>query len=210
MQPAPTAKQWQAHYAAGRDFRPLSAAEKRALRDHLPRPDEPAVSRALEIACGTGELARHLAGLGFRVDAVDFAEAAIERAAAASPPTITYHCLDVTAGDLSALAAHDGRAYEVITIRRALAHLPDRTRIAAGLGALLTPGGTLCVITPHADRHPEDQRGICLDEPEIELLTAGWGRTDRIEADRSTVLFLREPRTGTAHSPAGTTAPAPR
>jgi SAM-dependent methyltransferase len=36
--------------------------------------------RALDVACGTGRNARYLAGLGFEVDAVDIAEAGLDRA----------------------------------------------------------------------------------------------------------------------------------
>ncbi|MFD7256836.1 class I SAM-dependent methyltransferase [Streptomyces sp. NPDC059874] len=187
------ARDWHAHYAAGRDFKPLSDTEESVLREHLAVPDGVGNARALEVACGTGEVARLLAGLGYRVDAVDFAEAALERAAAASPSGITYHCLDVTTGGITALRARDGDTYQVITMRRAVAHLPDRTRIVAELGALLAPGGILCVITPHADRQPAQLRGICLDDPEIDMLTGGWEHIERIEAGDSTVLLLRGP-----------------
>lgn len=198
MKPTPTAQDWHAHYAAGRDFRPLSDTEQTILRERLSRPDGAEVPRAMDVACGTGELARLLAGLGYLVDAVDFAEAALERAAAASAATstsgITYHCCDVTTGDIAALPAHDSRTYEVITLRRALAHLPDRTRTVAELAGLLAPDGILCVITPHADRQPENLRGISLDDAEIALLTDGWAHTDRMEAGGSTVLLLRGPQ----------------
>ncbi|KOV00682.1 hypothetical protein ADK91_25215 [Streptomyces sp. XY511] len=80
-------------------------------------------------------------------------------------------------------------------MRRALSHLPDRTRTVAELAALLDEDGTLCVITPHADRHPEELRGICLDDTEIDLLADGWHHTERIEAGDLTVLLLRGPKT---------------
>ncbi|MER5484282.1 class I SAM-dependent methyltransferase [Streptomyces sp. NPDC002812] len=193
MKPTPTAQDWHAHYAAGRDFRPLSDTERTILRERLARPDGAEVPRAMDVACGTGQLARLLAGLGYLVDAVDFAEAALERAAATSTSGITYHCRDVTTGDIAAVPAHDSRTYEVITLRRVLAHLPDRARTVAELAGLLAPDGILCVITPHADRQPEKLRGISLDDAEIALLTDGWEHTDRIEAGNSTVLLLRGP-----------------
>ncbi|MFE1416800.1 bifunctional class I SAM-dependent methyltransferase/NUDIX hydrolase [Streptomyces sp. NPDC085524] len=185
-----TARDWHDHYAAGRDFRPLSDTEKAILTGHfaLPGGDVPG-ARALDVACGTGELARFLAAAGYRVDAVDWAGSAVERATAATSDAITYHRLDVTGGGLTALAPADG-GYRVITLRRALAHLPDRTRTVAELAALLTDDGTLCVITPHADRHPAALRGICLDEAELVLLTDGWRHAERIEAGDSTVLLL--------------------
>lgn len=191
-----TALDWHAHYEGGRDFRPLTDTEKAVLTEHLALPADAQGSRALDVACGTGELARFLAAAGYVVDAVDWAESAIERAAAAPSDGIAYHRLDITSEDITALTPAAGAGYRVITMRRALAHLPDRTRTVAELAALLDEDGTLCVITPHADRHPEELREICLDDAEIDLLADGWQHTERIEAGDSTILLLRGPRTG--------------
>ncbi|MCZ1006757.1 class I SAM-dependent methyltransferase [Streptomyces lydicus] len=98
------AQRWNAHYAGGRGIRPLSKAEIRIVRDTLAPPKGPKEPRALEVCCGTGDLARLLDELGYVVDAVDYAQAAIDRAEAASGPDITYHCADVALGDLPALA----------------------------------------------------------------------------------------------------------
>ncbi|MFD9729721.1 NUDIX domain-containing protein [Streptomyces sp. NPDC059072] len=194
MSTAHTALDWHNHYAAGHDFRPLSDAEKNLLTERLGLPDgDTARARALEVACGTGELARFLAAAGYRVDAVDWAESAVERASAAPSKAITYRRLDITGGDLASLAPDDG-GYRLITMRRALAHLPDRTRTVSALAALLSENGTLCVITPHADRHPAGLRGICLDDAEIGLLVDGWQHAERIEIGESTVLLLTAPR----------------
>ncbi|MFD9415705.1 NUDIX domain-containing protein [Streptomyces goshikiensis] len=136
-----------------------------------------------------------MAGAGYSVDTVDWAEAAVTRAGASPPQGITHHLLDVTSGDLASLTS-ESEGFRVITMRRALAHLPDRTRTVAELAALLAPEGTLCVITPHADRFPENLRGICLDDAEIDLLCDGWEHVERVEAGDSTVLLLRGQRTG--------------
>ncbi|MFF2205230.1 methyltransferase, FxLD system [Streptomyces sp. NPDC058145] len=74
----------------------------------------------------------------------------------------------------------------------------DRTRVVHRLGERLRPGGTLVVITPVVEHTPDEQRGIALDEDEIGLLTEGWERTERFDADRLAVLILRGPcHTGT-------------
>ncbi|WP_371596301.1 class I SAM-dependent methyltransferase [Streptomyces sp. NBC_00564] len=63
--------EWNAHYAEGKSFRPLGASEQALLATHLhPKPG----SRALDVGCGLGELARHLARCAYQADAVDFAE----------------------------------------------------------------------------------------------------------------------------------------
>ncbi|MBW5480802.1 methyltransferase, FxLD system [Streptomyces bambusae] len=202
-------RDWHAHYEAGRDFRPLTDVEKSVLTEHLALSDGDAPdARALDVACGTGELARFLATSGYRVDAVDWAEAALQRATAAASDEITYHQLDVTGGDVASLDAA-GHGYRVITVRRALAHLPDRTRTVAELAALLDEDGTLCVISPHADRHPAELRRICLDNAEMDLLADGWQHTERIDAGDSTILLLRGPKTdAVAYSEKRTPKPA--
>ncbi|MFF0551031.1 methyltransferase, FxLD system [Streptomyces sp. NPDC004311] len=184
-----TAQDWHSHYEAGRDFRPLTGAEAALLTERLAPPGDVQGARALDVACGTGELARALAAAGYRVDAVDWAQSALDRAEAASPDQIAYHQIDITGGDLTALTT--GGEYRVITMRRALAHLPDRTRTLAELAALLEEDGVLCVITPHADRHPPELRGICLDDTEITRLCDAWEYAERIEAGESTVVLLR-------------------
>ncbi|MFB6557472.1 methyltransferase, FxLD system [Streptomyces sp. NPDC056400] len=190
-----TAQDWHAHYDAGRDFSPLTDTEKSILTEHLTVPEDTQGARALDVACGTGELARFLAAAGYQVDAVDWAQSAVERASAASTDGVVCHRLDLTGGDLFSLDPAGTERYRLITMRRALAHLPDRTRTVAELAALLDEVGVLCVITPHADRHPEELRGICLDDAEIDLLTDGWQHTERFDAEGSTVLLLRGPKT---------------
>ncbi|MEU9253758.1 methyltransferase domain-containing protein [Streptomyces sp. NPDC048270] len=195
MNTTPTMHDWHAHYDGGRDFRPLTETERNVLSRHLALPEGEQGSRALDVACGTGGLARFLAQeFGYRVDAVDWAESALARAAATTSEGIAYHRLDVTSGDVAALAPHGG--YRLIAMRRALAHLPDRARVMAGLAALLAPAGVLCVITPHAGRHRPDLRGICLDDAELDQVCEGWRRAERFEAGDSTVLLLRGPGAG--------------
>ncbi|MEV0415858.1 methyltransferase, FxLD system [Streptomyces sp. NPDC050448] len=195
MSNPPTMQAWHDHYDRGRDFKPLTDDEKAVLQQHLPLPEDDDGARALDVACGTGEVARLLAAAGYRVDAVDWADAALDRAEATKADAISYHRLDVTGGDLASLAP-EGGGYRVISMRRVLAHLPDRTRTVAELAALLDPDGTLCVITPHADRYPAKLRGICLDDAEIDLLCDAWEHAEHIEAGESTVLLLRGPKAG--------------
>ncbi|MFD7621830.1 methyltransferase, FxLD system [Streptomyces sp. NPDC059802] len=184
-------EEWHKHYADGKNFRQLGEAERALLAEHTPVPD--GGGRALDVGCGTGGLALHLSCLGYLVDAVDFADSAIERARTehADMEGVRWLRLDIEREDLVELH-QDG--YDLITLRLAYPFLRDRSRTLHALGERLRPGGALVVITPTAEHTPKERRDIALDEGEIRLLTAGWGRAERLEADGLAVLVLRGPR----------------
>ncbi|WP_369203255.1 class I SAM-dependent methyltransferase [Streptomyces sp. PU-14G] len=180
---------WSQHYDEGRGFRPLRDVERGLLARHAPAPDG---ARALDVGCGTGELAAHLAGLGYDVDAVDFAEGALARARKEHERAdeVRWLCLDIEHDDPAELR-DDG--YDLITMRLMLAFVGDRTRVVRDLAARLRPGGALVVITPVTANTPEERRHIALDEDELALLTEGWEQAERHDADGLAFLVLREP-----------------
>ncbi|GAB2735305.1 methyltransferase, FxLD system [Kitasatospora kifunensis] len=181
---------WEQHYADGRGFRPLGDCERALLAEHTPAPE--GGGRALDVGCGTGELAAHLVGLGYTVDAVDFAASAVERAQAEHGHIegVRWLRLDIERDDPEQLS-EDG--YDLITLRLMYPFLGDRTRVLHALGERLRPGGTLAVITPVVEHTPADKRDIALDEDEISLLSAGWEEAQRLAADDLAVLVLRGP-----------------
>lgn len=180
-----------AHYDDGKSFRPLGDVERALLHALVPAPD--GGGRALDVGCGPGELARHLAADGYEVDAIDHAPAAL-RLAAAQPPAraatrVRFVRCDIESDTLDELHA----GYDLITLRLSLAFVRDRTRVLNRLRERLRPGGALVVITPVADSVPDDRREIALDEAEIALLTAGWRTVQRRDAEGLAVLVLRTP-----------------
>ncbi|MGW7439859.1 methyltransferase, FxLD system [Streptomyces sp. NPDC054849] len=183
-------EEWQQHYADGRGFRPLEDVERALLAEHVPAPG--GGGRALDVGCGTGELAAHLTSLGYVVDACDFAGSAIDRARKehADAEEVRWLRLDIERDDPAEL---NGDGYDVITLRLVYPFLRDRSRVLHALGERLRPGGALVVITPTAEHTPEKQRGIALDEDEIRLLTTGWKQARRRDADGLAFLVLHGP-----------------
>ncbi|MFE0760351.1 methyltransferase [Streptomyces smyrnaeus] len=182
-----TPQEWDRHYANGRRFRPLGDAERTLLAEHAPAPEG---GTALDVGCGTGELADHLTRLGYRVDAVDCADSALTHARTryADNGDVRWLRLDVERADLAELG-DDG--YDLVTLRLVCPFLRDRVRLLHGLGERLRPGGRLVMITPLADQVPDSRRGIALDEAEIGLLTEGWERAERFDAEGLAMLVLR-------------------
>lgn len=181
-------EEWQQHYADGKGFRPLGDVERGLLTEHVPVAE--GGGRALDVGSGTGELAVYLGSLGYVVDAVDFADSAIDRARHEHPKARGVHWmrLDIENDDPASL---DPDGYDLITMRLVVPFLHDRTRVLHGLGERLRPGGTLVVITPTAEQTAKERRDIALDEEEILQITGSWKESARLDADGLAVLLLR-------------------
>nr|BEK71475.1 hypothetical protein KPHV_87020 [Kitasatospora purpeofusca] len=182
-----TASDWNQSYEAGIAFTALRPQEQAALAEYAPEG-----GRALDVGCGLGDLAAHLAASGYTVDALDLSAAALERARAAHPDTaVRWLEADVEDTDLQQLLGDD--PYSVITMRLSAAFLANRTNTLHRLGRLLAPGGTLLITTPLAATTPAKRRRIALDEDEIAALTSGWTDVRRLDAGNLAVLVLRGP-----------------
>lgn len=186
-------QEWDEHYAGGQGFRQLGDSEQRLLAEHVPAPAKG--GHALDIGCGLGDLAVHLASMGYMVDAVDWSQSALARARAGHESGVRWLCLDIDQGDQQTLH-EDG--YDLITLRLMYAFLSDRTRIMHELGRRLREGGAIVVITPLVENTPADRRDIALDEDEMGLLTAGWEQVQRCDANGLAMVILRSPRQGQA------------
>ncbi len=182
--------EWEQHYGEQKGWRRLGERERELFAEHAPVPD--GGGRALDLGCGTGELAVHLAGVGYTVDAVDFADSAIARAREehVSVEGVRWLRLDIERDDPGPLHQE---GYDLITMRLAYPFLRDRGRNVHGLGERLREGGALVVITPIVENTPAERRGIALDEDEITLLGAGWETVEQLDADGLAFLVLRGP-----------------
>ena len=178
--------EWDAHYADGKTYRPLGDVERALLSAHVPAPAEG--GRALDVGCGLGELAAQLASVGYAADAVDWADSGLARARAAHPRGVRWLRLDIERDDLAPLR-QDG--CDLITLRLVYAFFRDRVQVMDDLGRRLRDGGAIVVITPLAATTPEERRTVALDEAEISLLSTGWKRVERFDAEGLAVLVLR-------------------
>lgn len=110
--------------------------------------------RVLDIGCGSGQLARQLAGLGAQVVATDAAAAFLPLAAARSstlPPEVqdrlTWKQVDAT--DEDALAALGEGAFDAAVSTMALMDIPDIDPLHRAVARLLRPGGRFVVALAH-------------------------------------------------------------
>lgn len=110
-------------------------AEARAA---LVPPARRAGALLVDLGCGAGLLAPHLAGKGYRHVGVDLTRSALDQAAA--------HGVTVVNADATAVPLRDGCA-DVVAAGELLEHVPDWRRAVAEACRLLRPGGLLVLDT---------------------------------------------------------------
>jgi len=124
--------------------------------------DFPSGSRVLELGCGTGEDARHLAERGMSVHATDVSPAMLEVARRKTPETVTFEVQD--ANDLDVRGPFDG-GFANFGVLNCVADLPTlATRLPIRLGGRFVA----VVMAP-----------FCLWETAWYLLHADLGRASR-------------------------------
>jgi 2-polyprenyl-3-methyl-5-hydroxy-6-metoxy-1,4-benzoquinol methylase len=139
---------------------------------------------ALDVGCGSGDLARLLATRAEAVTAIDVDPAIVERARQATPASapVTYTTADALTG------IPEGRTYDVITCVAALHHMPFEDAVPV-LRRHLAPGGTLVVVGVYRRSTMSD---CLIDLAAVPLNPAtGWlknrGRTSPFPASMTAV-----------------------
>ena len=105
--------------------------------------------RVLDVACGTGLIARLAAaqvGSTGSVTGIDISPDMIEVAKAAAPPT-SGSGIDWHVGDATSLQSADD-SYDVVLCQMGLMFIEDRAAALAEMRRVLAPGGRLAVNTP--------------------------------------------------------------
>ena len=106
--------------------------------------------RVLDVACGSGVLARRLASLGGRVTAVDFSPELVQQAEQRGQRggvPIRYRVVDAT--DEEALAALGEGAFEAVVCTMALMDMAVIAPLYRAVARLLGPGGRFVFATAH-------------------------------------------------------------
>jgi ubiquinone/menaquinone biosynthesis C-methylase UbiE len=118
-------------------FRPWAAGV-------LERVAPAAGERVLDVACGTGivaRLARERLGAGARVVGVDVSPQMLAVARGIAPD------IHWRAGNAAALPVEDGEVFDVVLCHQGLQFLPDKPAVARELRRVLAPGGRLAIAT---------------------------------------------------------------
>ncbi len=109
----------------------------------------PAAGRALDVGCGTGNVARHLAARGVEVDAVDISAAMVEhgrRLPYGTHPRLHWHVSRIDEAPLTP-------PYDLITAGESL-HWLEWADVLPLFGRLLTDEGSLVILEIDADAVP--------------------------------------------------------
>jgi SAM-dependent methyltransferase len=174
---------WSAVYDKGEHFSQLSDQEKALLAALAPTPGD----RAVDLACGTGNVTRYLAELGYQITGLDFSETAIRRARADTAPgtAATYVCADLA--EVPDLA--DEGSVNLVVCRLAASFL-DGTLLLDRVRHWLTPQGRFVVIVPDPQYLNPARRTIYLDETQLAELSRGWRSVERHRTGQLLILVL--------------------
>lgn len=136
---------------------------------------------ALDAGCGEGADAIWLAGLGWRVSAVDFSSVALQRAAAraAELGADISARIDWLHQDITSWAAPDS-AYDLVSAQFLQLPSAQRGRAFRSLARAVAPGGTLLIVGHHfsdlqqpIQRPPMPDVYFTAEELALTLLSAG-------------------------------------
>ncbi|MGI5457672.1 class I SAM-dependent methyltransferase [Streptomyces sp. CA-249302] len=178
---------WDPLWASGRRYRGLGPQEQQLTRRFL------GVGRgrpALDIGCGDGALGRYLhADLGYRTTAIDCSSAALKIAQAEQDGSgLVFQQLDIETDDISVLP---DAGYALVTCRLVFAFIKNKPAFLDRIRCLLPPGGTLWLVTPLAERLPEERKSIGITVQQAELLTASWSLVRSEDLDSMRCYALR-------------------
>ncbi len=165
---------WPARYAPGGRLAGRLTRFAAVLGQHVP-----AQGRVLDLGCGTGELARHMATAGMRVTGCDIAAGMLGCAAAADPGgAVAWVQLDPVWRRLPFGSA----TFDAVVAASVLEYVTQPEAILRECARLLRPGGVVLCTVPdptHPVRWLEWLAGTAARSPLVRATGRRWPRLDR-------------------------------
>lgn len=164
---------WNESYASGRDY---SRMKPDVLKDTLEAADVNEAGEALDIGCGTGELAVMLASRGFSVTGIDLSQVALDLATTRAANAKVTDKTTFMVGDISDAATTSKLAdnrYDLITCKLVLAFIQDKEAAISWVKSHLTENGAFVLITPVL--HPSE-----VYTPRLRNISVGYDETCKL------------------------------
>ena len=166
--------------------RVLSCGQDTRWKDRLARAVAPrAGERALDLACGTGDIAFRLAGSGTRVCGLDITPRMLQLARDKS----TAGACTWTTGDMTALPFADA-TFDIVTTGYGLRNVPDLDAAVAEIVRVLRPGGRFASLDFNRPESPAI-RAVYLSYLELVGGTLGWALHGEPDAYRYIPASIR-------------------
>ncbi len=134
--------------------------------------------RALDLATGTGEVARRLARLGANVSAIDIAGPMLEKARASSAKEGLEIAFEL--GDVEYLP-YDDASFDVLASNFGVVFAPDHANVASEVARVTRPGGRLGFTAWKPNPKLGELYRRFSEEPIEGREAYEWGREDHVE-----------------------------
>lgn len=170
---------WNELYADGRDFVRMN---KFLLKDLLFVKS----GKALDIGCGTGQMAKLLVDLGFDVLGVDLAEEAVKKARSRVPEA-QFNVQDIEQD-------FPEEKFDLITCKLVFAFLEDKQKFFRNVSHHLNEGGQLLIATPvkiKGEEYSDHYNSISVREEDLETKALSLVTSEKVYDGENEVTYYQ-------------------